>query len=298
MKKLAVLIFLILPMLLSAQRSIIVKGAELETLAGSFSFTEGPIADAKGNVYFTDQPNNKIYIWTVKDELKLFSDDAGRSNGTFMDRDGSLLACADMDNQLWKFDSEGYHTVLVKDYDGKLLNGPNDLWVDPKGGIYFTDPMYARDYWTRDPQVQQDGEHVYYLLPDRKTLIRVTDDLGKPNGIIGTPDGKLLYVADMGQRRTYRYEIAPDGTLTNKTLFAGMGSDGMTIDNRGNIYLTGRGVTVFSPQGEQIAQIPIAGGWTANVCFGGRKLNYLYITQSENLHRLKMNVKGVRNKKI
>jgi len=296
MKKITIFLIVALPLAAAAQKRIIARGAEPERLASVFSFTEGPIADAGGNVYFTDQPNNKIYIWTVKDELKVFSDNAGRSNGTFMDHDGYLLTCADMDNELWKFDADGNHTVLVKDYDGKLLNGPNDLWVDSKGGIYFTDPLYVRNYWTRDPQMQQDGEHVYYLLPDRKTLIRVTDDLGKPNGIIGTPDGKLLYVSDMGQRMTYRYEIASDGRLTNRTLFANMGSDGMTIDNKGNIYLTGRGVTVFNPAGEQIAQIPIAGGWTANVCFGGRKLNYLFITQSENLHRLKMRVKGVRNR--
>jgi len=184
-------------------------------------------------------------------------------------------------------------TVLVKDYKGKLLNGPNDLWEGLKGGIYFTDPLYKRPYWTRDPAMQQDGQHVYYLTPGRKKLIRVTEDLVQPNGIIGTPDGKMLYVADIGDRKTYVYNIEADGTLSGKKLFCSMGSDGMTIDSEGNIYLTGRGVTVFNPAGEKIEQIPIDAGWTANVTFGGADRHTLFITAQTSLYGLQMRVKGV-----
>ena len=267
-------------------------GAQVELLAEGFEFTEGPTPDAQGNVYFTDQPNDRICKWSVDGKLTDFLKPAGRSNGMLMDPNGVLWTCADMDNQLWRIDPNGTVTVVVKDYAGKLLNGPNDLWMAPDGGIYFTDPLFARNYWTRSRQMQQDGQHVYYLSADRKSLTRVIEDLRQPNGIIGTPDGKTLYVADMGGRRTYRYTINPDHTLSDKTPFCSMGSDGMTIDAEGNVYLTGRGVTVFNPAGEQIQQIQIAEGWTANVCFGGADRKTLFITASDSLYAVKMRVKG------
>ncbi len=280
----------------SAQKksSIIAPGAKVEKQADGFSFTEGPAVDKQGNVYFTDQPNNKILKWSVEGKLTTFHSNAGRANGLFFDLNGNLLSCSDMDNQLWSIDMNGSPTILVADYKGMRLNGPNDLWVHPNGGIYFTDPLYKRPYWTRDPEMQQDGEHVYYLSPDRKKLTRVDEKLVKPNGIIGTPDGKKLYVADIGDKKTYVYDINPDGTLSARKLFCEMGSDGMTIDNKGNIYLTGRGVTVFNPKGEQIEHIPVEANWTANVCFGGKDMKTLYITASQYLYGLKMKVKGVR----
>ncbi|UCG58185.1 MAG: SMP-30/gluconolactonase/LRE family protein [Phycisphaerales bacterium] len=273
--------------------SIIAPGAKVVKLADGFEFTEGPAVDAEGNVFFTDQPNNRIHKWSVDGNLSVFHDKPGRSNGLYFDRDGNLLACADLNNELWLIDMQGNVTVLVKEYKGKKLNGPNDLWVDLKGGIYFTDPLYKRPYWTRDPAMQQDGQHVYYLSPGRQELIRVADDLVQPNGIIGTPDGRLLYVADIGARKTYVYRTNADGTLSDKKLFRSMGSDGMTIDNEGNIYLTGRGVTVFNPAGEKIEQIPIDAGWTANVCFGGQDRHTLFITAQKSLFALQMRVKGV-----
>jgi hypothetical protein len=133
---------------------------------------------------------------------------------------------------------------------------------------------------------------VYYLTPDRNELIRVTNDLVKPNGIIGTPDGKLLYIADAGAWKTYVYHINEDGRLSDKTLFCSMGSDGMTIDNENNIYLTGVGVTVFNPRGQQIERINVPGGLTANVTFGGKDRQTLFITAQDSLYGLRMRVKG------
>jgi gluconolactonase len=286
--------FFILSFTAQRDRGIIAKGAKVEKLAGGFKFTEGPAVDAKGNVYFTDQPNNKIMKWSVDGELSVFHENAGRSNGLYFDRQGNLIACADMDNQLWSIDPNGNVTVLVNDYQGKRLNGPNDLWIDPRGGIYFTDPLYKRPYWERDPAMQQDGEHVYYLTPDKSKLFRVATDFVKPNGIIGTPDGKMLYVADIGDKKTYSYTINTDGTLSGKKLFASMGSDGMTIDNRGNVYLTGRGVTVFDSNGQQIEHIPIEENWTANVCFGGKRMDMLFITASGSIYGLNMTPRGYR----
>ena len=275
-------------------KSIIAPGATVEKLADGFSFTEGPIADKKGNVYFTDQPNDKIYIWSVDGKLSEFGS-FGRANGMYFDLDGRLLTCSDMDNELWSVGMDGAYTVLVADYNGNKLNGPNDVWVNTKnGGIYFTDPLFRRNYWTRDPAMQQEGEYLFYLHPDRKTLVIADADLVKPNGLVGTPDGKQLYVADAGARKTYVYDIQPDGSLTNRKLFCELGSDGMTIDQKGNIYLTGNGVTVFDSTGEQIEHIPIEARWTSNVCFGGKNMKTLFITASQNLYSLQMNVKGVR----
>lgn len=276
------------------QTALVAPGASVEKLADGFRFTEGPAVDAKGNVYFTDQPNDRILLWSTEGELSVFMENTGRANGMYFDREGKLLSCSDMENELWSISQDGSHTVILTDYEGKKLNGPNDLWVRPDGGIYFTDPLYKRDYWTRDPAMQQEGQYVYYMTPDRQKVFRVDTELEQPNGIIGTPDGKLLYVADIRAGKTYVYEIQPDGTLANKKLFTEMGSDGMTIDEKGNIYLTGRGVTIFDSQGEQIGHIPVEAGWTANVCFGGKEMQTLFITASEYLYSIRMNVKGVR----
>ncbi len=276
-------------------KSIIAPAAKLEKLGDGYKFTEGPVADKKGNVFFTDQPNNKIIRWDASSgEFSTFSDQAGRSNGMYFDKKGNLVSCADEDNQVWVFDKKGNHKVLVKDYEGKLLNGPNDLWIDAKGGIYLTDPLYKRDYWKRDPAMQQDGEHVYYLTPDGKKLTRVDNNIKKPNGIIGTKDGKTLFVADIGAGKTYRYDVGADGELNNRKLFVSMGSDGMILDDRGNLYLTGKGVTVFDKEGQQIAHIPVPAGWTANLCFGGKDRDLLFITAGDAVYGIKMTVKGIK----
>jgi gluconolactonase len=267
---------------------VVEPGAKVELLAGDFKFTEGPAADAEGNVYFTDQPNDRIMKWSVDGKLSTFMQPSGRSNGLCVDRDCNLLACADEKNELWSIDLKTKNVaVLLKEYGGKLLNAPNDLWVHPDGAIYFTDPMYARDYWKRDPKPQQDGQHVYRLSPDRKTLERVVTDFKQPNGIIGTPDGKTLYVADIGDRKTWAYDVGADGRLSNKRLLCEMGSDGLTIDDAGNVYLTGRGVSVFDKAGKKIDQIDVPEGWTANVCFGGKDGRTLFITASKGLYAVR-----------
>jgi gluconolactonase len=277
--------------LLAAESKIIAEGEKLRKLADGFSFTEGPACDAEGNVFFTDQPNDRILKWGIDDKLTTYKQPCGRANGLTFDRDGNLWACADEKNELWRIDPAGKAEVVVKDYQGKLLNGPNDVWIRPAGGLYFTDPYYQRPYWKRGPKEQ--GEFVYFVsTPDHKVM-RVIDDLKQPNGIIGTPDGKILYVADIGAKKTFRYQIQPDGSLKEKKLFCEMGSDGMTIDNEGNIYLTGNGVFVFAPDGKQIEHIEVPESWSANVCFGGKDRQTLFITASKGLYGLRMRVKGV-----
>ena len=292
----------------SHSNEIVAEGEAPVRLADSYSFTEGPATDARGNVYFTDQPNNRIYRWDCESgEITLFTDQSGRSNGMYFDAQGDLIACADMDNQLWRFDmrstsgrllpqgrKNGQAEILITDYRGKLLNGPNDVWISKDGGYYLTDPYFKRDYWTRSPERQQPVEGLYYLAPGSKQLLMLDSTLNQPNGIVGTPDGKHLYVAEAKENRILRYDILTDGSLTNRQVFANMGSDGMTIDDRGNIYLTGDGVTVFNKDGQKIAHFPIPEDWTANVCFGGKEHNILFITASKSVYTLKMLVHGVK----
>jgi gluconolactonase len=275
-----------------AERGLAAPGAKVEKLADGFKFTEGPAADAHGNVFFTDQPNDRILKWSVDGQLTTFLQPCGRSNGLSFDRHGTLWACADEKNELWSIDPAGKHTVVVKDYQGKLLNGPNDLWIRPDGGIYFSDPFYKRPYWNRGP-MEQDRQCVYFLAADHRQLTRAAADLAQPNGLIGTPDGKTLYVADIGARRTYAYDAQTEGTLVNKRLFCELGSDGMTIDNEGNVYLTGKGVIVFDKTGRQIEKFEVPEGWTANVCFGGVDKQTLFITASQGLYAIRLRVSGV-----
>jgi gluconolactonase len=277
----------------SAPAAVTAPGAKLEKLADGFAFTEGPAADANGNVYFTDQPNDRIHVWSVDGKLSTFLSPCGRSNGTYFDHKGNLLTCADDKNELWSISPAGKVTVLVKEYDGRLLNGPNDLWIRPDDGVYLTDPFYKRSYWKRGG-MEQGTQGVYFLPADRKGLIRVADDLRQPNGIIGTPDGKTLYVADIGAGKTYQYAITPDGTLKDKKLFCSMGSDGMTIDEEGNVYLTGKGVTVFDKAGRKIDHIDVPGPWTANVTFGGKDRKTLFITAGVGLYAVRTRVAGAK----
>ncbi len=275
------------------EASLLAEGAVVEMLGEGYSFTEGPAVDKEGNVYFTDQPNDRIVKFTAADrKLTDWLTSSGRSNGLYFDKDGNLLACADEKNELWSIAPDKKITVLASDVGGKLMNGPNDLWIRPDGNLYFTDPLYKRGYWKRDGAMQQPGQYVYFFDIKTKKAVAVATDLKQPNGIIGTPDGKTLYVADIGARKTYSYSVKEDGTLENKTLFCEMGSDGMTIDAEGNVYLTGSGVTVFDKTGKKLTNIPVPEPWTGNVTFCGKDRDMLFITASKKVFGVKMRVKG------
>ena len=197
------------------EANVVAPGARLEKLAGGFDFTEGPTCDAQGNLFFTDQPNDRILKWSAAGELSTFMQPAGRANGMCFDTRGHLIACADEKNALWSIAPDGTVTVIVREYGGRLLNGPNDVWVRPDGALYFTDPFYARTWWAHDT-MPQDGQHVYFLSADRRQLVRVADDLEKPNGIIGTPDGKTSSWRTSARERptgtTWRRTVASTGS--------------------------------------------------------------------------------------
>jgi gluconolactonase len=272
-------------------KDLIEPGAELKKIADGFSFTEGPTADSDGNVFFTDQPNDRIMVWSASGQLSTFLQPCGRSNGLAFDKKGFLWACADNKNEIWKIGMDKSISVIQSKYQGKILNGPNDLWIDNNGGIYFTDPFYKRPWWDHTEKPQE-KECVYYLSPGQKSITRLIDDLVQPNGIVGTPDGKKLFVADIGADKTWSYKIGNDGTLTDKTLFCEQGSDGMTIDTKGNIYLTGNGVTIYDKTGKKTGNISVPESWTANVCFGGADMKTLFITASKGLYMIRLKIKG------
>ena len=285
-------LFLLL-MSFSEKSKVISNGAKVQKLADGFKFTEGPATAPNGDIYFTDQPNNQILKWEVQtDSLSVFLTPAGRSNGMYFDDQGFLITCADAHNQMWRIDMTGAHTVLINDFDGALFNAPNDLWIDEVGGVYFTDPLYKRPYWTRGaPYLDQ--ENVYYRAPNGK-ITTVIDDFVKPNGIIGDRKNHKLFVSDIKDNKIWAYDISSPGVLSHKTLFTAMGSDGMTIDRKRNIYLTNtKGVYVFNAEGEQIELIEVPENWTANVTIGGKKNKTLYITSVKGFYSIELKVKGL-----
>lgn len=268
------------------------KNAEPKLISNQFSFTEGPATDKTGNVYFTDQPNDKIYFWDWKtDKIELFLDKTGRANGTFFDKNDHLITCSDNKGEIWKIGKDKSVEILSKGFEGKRLNGPNDLWIDELGGMYFTDPLYNREYWT-DFKVEIPEKHLYYRNKNGK--ISRLEKFVQPNGIIGSQILKKLYVSDIDANKTYVYDILGEGKLSEKKLFCEMGSDGMTLDEEGNLYLTGDGVTVFNRKGEKIHHIKVPEKWTANVTFGGEKNNILFITASNSVYTLETNTKGIK----
>jgi gluconolactonase len=267
---------------------LVATGATVQKLADGFKFTEGPAWDGKGALYFSDIPNERIHRW-AEGKLSVFREKSGRANGLYFDHDGNLLMCEGGTGRLTKATMTGKVTVVATECEGKKLNSPNDVWVDPMGGIYFTDPRYGRDQ-----DIEQPGFHVYYLAPGSEKVVRLIEDLVKPNGIIGTKDGKRLYVADAGGSKTYVYRIKKDGSVNARKLAAVEGSDGMTLDEKGNLYLTKGAVKVYSPAAKLIATIAIPEG-PANVTFGGKDGKTLFITARKSLYSLRMKVKGQHN---
>lgn len=284
------------PFLLNAQSGAtgtLFNQDDLKLVSSQFGFTEGCSVDKNGDVFFTDQPNDKIWKYkTEGGQLSVFLSKSGRSNGTYFDKNGNLITCADEQGQLWSISPSGKIKVILQSKPGKQFNGPNDLWIHPDGGMYFTDPYYQRDYWTRiAPDLET--EDVYYLSKGYKILKTVATGMMQPNGIVGTPDGKNLYVSDIKAGKTYRFKIEKNGELSDKNLIINKGSDGMTLDDQGRLYLTASGgVFIYSPDGRLLDQIKTAEIPT-NVCFFGKHKDQLFITARKAIYVIKMSSKGV-----
>jgi gluconolactonase len=269
-------------------------GAKVALVAEGFRFTEGPAVDAKGEVYFTDQPNDRIMKVESNGKVVEFMKPAGRSNGMFFAADGKLIACADEQNQMWEINVEDKSKkVLFNSYEGMKLNGPNDVWLDSNGAMYFTDPYYQRPWWEHK-KAPQKKQRLYRADRDGENITVMDEDLVQPNGIIGDPKRRLVFVADIGDSKTYQYTIASDGSLVDRKLFCKLGSDGMAIDSEGNLYLTGKpGVSVFDKDGKPVEVIAIPESWTANVCIGGEDRRTLFVTASDSLYQIRLKYRGL-----
>lgn len=275
---------------LGAESGLIADDAQVVEVQGGFAFIEGPVSDAVGNLYFTDIDNNRLHKLAPTGDLSSFHEPSNRANGLTLDLDGGLLICEQEAQRLVKMDANGNISVIADGYQGKPFNSPNDAWVHPNGSIYMTDPRYQYPQGS----LAQDGEYVYRISPQRNEVTAIITDIPKPNGVVGTEDGKTLYIASTELRKVFRYTINEDGSVANRTEFADQGSDGMTLDEHGNVYLTWLGgVSIRNPSGEQIdfirtEQVP------ANVGFGGRDGKTLFMTARTSLYSLQMIVEASR----
>ena len=278
--------------------------AVLEQLFDGCTFAEGPAADAEGNVYFSDCPENRIFVHRpATGKTEIWKEPSGRANGMNFDAQGRLVVCCDGKDggarAVRRYEPDGTVTTLASYYNGNLLNAPNDLCFDKEGRIYFTDPRYGYKH-----DLEQDCVAVYRLDLDG-TLIRGIDDLETPNGILITPDNKTLYLVDHntdpgGARTLVAYDLDPAGHWKQRSVLHdygdGYGGDGMVLDVAGNIYLTAgenekAGIYIFSPQGDLIGFIPVP-ETPGNCTFGGPGLTTLYIAASKSLYQIKLTIPG------
>ena len=276
----------------------------VEKVADGCKFTEGPAADAEGNLFFSDYPNNRIMVLHTDGSLEVWKEPSHRANGMNFDPQGRLVVCCAQGQggarEVHRCESDGGITVLASSYKGKRLNSPNDLCFDPGGRVYFTDPRYG-DL----SDVEQDVMGVY-RIEENGELTLVIDDLETPNGILMTPDGTTIYIVDnnpdAGGARTllaYGFDTGEDCWLRKAELYdfaPGRGGDGMVLDVDGNVYLTAGsgeqgGVYIFSPEGEHLAFVPTPESPT-NCTFGGQDLTTLYITAGTSVYSLKCTTPG------
>lgn len=263
-------------------------------LKTGFRFTEGPAGDTEGNVYFTDIPNNRIHKLAPDGTLSVFVEPAGTCNGLMVNGD-RLLACS-MEGALTSFRlSDATQTVLAAEYNATRFNAPNDLVIDQSGGIYFTDPRF------RSPDPYPQGkEAVYYRAADG-TVTRVAENDSAPNGVILSPDEKTLYIIPSFERRMWAYPVVGPGQLGEGRVFCELqqknpdgngGGDGLTIDTRGNLYITSAlGLQVVSPAGKHLGIIAIP-EQPANAAFAGKDNRTIYVTARTSVYSVEVDAQG------
>jgi gluconolactonase len=290
------------------------------TSAAVVAFLEGPAVDDKDNVYFSDIAGNRIFKMAPDGKVSVFRADSGRTNGNTFDAEGRLISCEGAEHgpggrrRLVRTDLKtGEVTVLTERYEGKRYNSPNDVCVDTKGRIWFTDPYYGSDR----SGLEMDVEGVYRIDPDNKvTRVLAQPAIQRPNGIAITPDAKTLYLIDShpqvgGHRKIWAFDVSPEGKLSGQRLVydfgKGRGGDGMRLDVQGNLWvaagiLTPRGpgestdvppgVYVITPQGKLLGRIPIPEDVITNLAFGGPERKTLYVTAGKTLYKVPVEVSG------
>ncbi len=273
--------------------ALIQPNAEVKKVVGDCKFTEGPAWSPQGWLLFSDIPNSRIVRVDKDGSISDFLKPSGKSNGLVYDVAGHLYACQGDARRVVRISAvDGKIEVLADKFEGKKLNSPNDLAIDPTGGLYFTDPRYGSN-----DGVEQPSMGVYYVTAEGK-VSRVIDSLQRPNGILVSADGKALYVAEPNLRQLWRYTITAPGQVSDgKVIFTGDqtldggGPDGMALDADGRIYATYKSVVVLTAGGELVGRIPVP-EQPANCTFGGADGKTLYITARTSLYSLAMTVAG------
>ncbi len=264
-----------------------------------FTFTEGPATDRSGNLYFTDIPPSRIHRLDVKGSLSTVWDQSQRCNGLMVGASGRLIACQGGAGRVIAFNPKTKDVEVIADqFEGKPFNAPNDLVIDRHGGIYFTDPQFGQ-------QPNPQGTYAVYYIGRGNKVTRLLSDQPKPNGIILSPDEKTLYVLPSSADHLMAWPVVKPGQLGEGGNFCEIiksadgktgGGDGMTVDVKGNLYLTlpsQKAVQIVSPKGQTLGVIRFPEG-PANCTFGGRDLKTLYVTAQKSLYSVRMPVKGHR----
>ncbi len=273
-------------------RRIVPEGSEVRRLATGYAFTEGPAWDAaNGRCLFTDIPANHINWVTLEGETGVFVDQSESANGLLYAPDGTLLACRHGGRDVVRYSAEGEVIETLADaYDGKRLNSPNDLCMDAAGNVYFTDPRFGPM-----DNLEQDAQAVYLRRTDG-TVVRVVDDMPKPNGIEVSRDGSTLFVADSERGHVRAYPILEDCTVgagweLGQAVAPEDGvPDGMTLDADGNVYCTSSGgVWVFTPKGQCLGRIATP-ETPSNCTFGGPDGKTLLITARTSVYAIDLAV--------
>ena len=268
---------------------ILVPGAPVEKVASACEFTEGPATDAAGNVFFSDRPNDRILKIAPHGEVSVFRKPAGGANGLIIDGKGRLVMCQHDLKRVARLEADGSETVLADSFRGEELIAPNDLCVDLKGRVYFTDPYYGPE------EERHKFTPAVYRVDAPGEVARLVVSLLKPNGIVITPDNRYVYVSDRGTQKLHRFEVLKNGGLTPAGIvydFApDRGVDGMCLDIYGNIYAAAgqdatTGLFVVSPDGKLLLHKPMP-EFSTNVIFAGPDARDLYLTASTSVYRMR-----------
>lgn len=281
--------------------SLIEHGAKVQKLAGDMKFTEGPAwIPAKKILVFSDIPNSKLMQWRDGEGLSEFRV-SEQSNGNILDLQGRLITCQHAARNLVRTEADGKITVLADKFDGKRLNSPNDVAVRSDGTLWFTDPP-----WGLSGPGELPGDWVFKLDPATGKIEPVVKDLAMPNGINFSPDESRIYIADTGGNARHPdpafhklpagihcYEVSKEGQIGKKLFVIPQGSDGMTVDVKGNLYTTHGGVIVYDADGKLLQKIDVPEG-PANVTFGGDDFKTLFITAKTSLYSVRMKNSGAK----
>lgn len=254
----------------------------LEKIATGYKLAEGPVWDGE-SLYFTDVPSERILMLGGDGTVTTFRSGTRKGAGLGFDSKHRLLICEVDGFRVTRIEKDGTETTLADSYGGKKLNGPNDLALDAKDGFYFTDPLFLNK-----EKCEQDKEAVYYVSSEGK-ILRVADDLEKPNGIALAKNERTLFVADMAQSKLRAYPVQEDGTLGEGRDFGFVpGPDGVKVDGDGNVYAAGRkGIVVFDANGKQLGTLKVPENLTS-LAFGDKDRRTMYITTNQSLYRIRL----------